>query len=82
MGWAGHKLTDSGTGKGESDGKSLDNGTCLESLLACDSESMDLGEAGDDTGRPWRSRRRYLMVLKKSTILRCFEMTETLGELE
>ena len=28
MGWAGHKLTDIGTGKGESEGESLDNGTC------------------------------------------------------
>ena len=28
MGWAGHNLTDIGTGKGESEGESLDNGTC------------------------------------------------------
>ena len=62
MGWAGHKLTDSGIGKGESEGKSLDNGTCPESLLACDSELVDLEEAGKDTGRPGRSRRRYFRV--------------------
>ena len=59
MGWAGRKLTDSGTGKGGSEAESLDNGTCLESLLACGSSRWDLkirmtiledlGDAGGNT---------------------------------
>ena len=46
MGWAGHKLTDSGTGKRGVRWESLDDGTCLVSLLACDSKSVELEEAG------------------------------------
>ena len=50
-GWAGHKLTNSWSGKGKSEGKSLDNGTCQVSQLAYGDESEELEDAGDT----WRS---------------------------
>ena len=51
MGWAAHKITDSGTGKGGVKGERFDFGTCLASLLACDSKSVEFEDPDNDIGR-------------------------------
>ena len=66
----------------ESEGDCLGNGTCLESLLACNGESEELEEAGDDS-KTLEIPAAILGVVKKpATNWKTLEMTESLEELE